>query len=136
MVDYVSILKENPNGVLATQDGKHVKTRVFQFLFADGDHVYFSTKSDKPVFAQLKDNSHASFCTFPPDFNPVLTIEGKAVFVEDLETKARAIEASQLIHDIFRTPMNPSLKVFYINVERVEIYTIEGGLRSFRIRGS
>jgi uncharacterized pyridoxamine 5'-phosphate oxidase family protein len=134
MVDYISILEKNPNGVLATQDGKRVKTRVFQYLFADGNHIYFSTSNEKPVFAQLKDNPHVSFCTFPPDFSQVLTVEGKAVFAEDLDTKTRALESSPLIRDIYRTALNPVFKVFYVNVERVELYTMESGLRSFKIK--
>lgn len=28
MIDYAKILAENPNGVLATQDGEKVKTRI------------------------------------------------------------------------------------------------------------
>ena len=35
MIDFLAILKANPNGVLATQEGNKVKTRAFQYLFAD-----------------------------------------------------------------------------------------------------
>jgi len=52
MINYAEILKANPNGVLATQDGNKVKTRVFQYLFADGKKVYFCTNSEKPVYKQ------------------------------------------------------------------------------------
>lgn len=60
MFDYAAVLKENPNGVLATQDGDKVKTRVFQYLFSEGDKVYFCTSNEKPVYNQLKDNAHVS----------------------------------------------------------------------------
>ncbi|MDR0915066.1 MAG: recombinase zinc beta ribbon domain-containing protein [Oscillospiraceae bacterium] len=40
MFDYQSVLKANPNGVLATADGGKVATRVFQYLFSDGNKVY------------------------------------------------------------------------------------------------
>jgi len=36
MIDYAAILKKNPNGVLVTQDRQAVRTRMFQYLFADG----------------------------------------------------------------------------------------------------
>lgn len=45
MIDYTAILKENACGILATQDGQGVRTRVFQYLFADGNKVYFCTSS-------------------------------------------------------------------------------------------
>jgi len=40
MINYSEILKANPCGVLATQDGNKVKTRVFQYLFAEGTNIY------------------------------------------------------------------------------------------------
>jgi len=33
MIDLEKILRENPNGVLATRNGDGVATRIFQFLF-------------------------------------------------------------------------------------------------------
>ena len=54
MIDLEKILRENPNGVLATRNGDGVATRIFQFLFMeDGNKVYFCTESDKPVYRQL-----------------------------------------------------------------------------------
>ena len=50
MIDLEKILRENPNGVLATRNGDGVATRIFQFLFMeDGNKVYFCTENDKPV---------------------------------------------------------------------------------------
>ena len=46
MIDFASILKGNPNGVLASQDGQSVRTRVFQYLFADD----ICTSSQNPIF--------------------------------------------------------------------------------------
>jgi uncharacterized pyridoxamine 5'-phosphate oxidase family protein len=47
MIDFAAILKANPNGVLATADGNKVKTRVFQYLFSDGNKVYLGTGNEK-----------------------------------------------------------------------------------------
>jgi uncharacterized pyridoxamine 5'-phosphate oxidase family protein len=136
MVDYVSILEKNPNGVLATQDGKRVKTRVFQFIFADGNKVYFCTSNNKPVFAQLKDNSHVSFCTFPPDYKPVLVIEGKAVFDENKSIKELVLEKSDCIKEIYKSSLNPIFKVFHIDVDRVETFSMTDGLRSYKVKAA
>ncbi len=77
MFDYQAILKANPNGVLATQNGQGVGTRVFQYLFADANKVYFCTSNQKPVYDQLKANPNVSFCTYPANFSPVLSVNGK-----------------------------------------------------------
>ncbi|MDR1671343.1 MAG: pyridoxamine 5'-phosphate oxidase family protein, partial [Alistipes sp.] len=71
MKNFIEILKANPNGVLATQDGARVKTRVFQYLFAEGNRVYFCTSNEKAVFKQLQANPNVSFCTHPANFSPV-----------------------------------------------------------------
>jgi uncharacterized pyridoxamine 5'-phosphate oxidase family protein len=136
MVDYVSILEKNPNGVLATQDGKRVKTRVFRYMCADGNKVYFMTSNNKPVFAQLKDNSHVSFCTFPPDYAPVLIIEGKAVFDENKATKELVFAKHPSAKEIYRTPVNPIFKVFHIDVDRVQTFSETDGERSYKVNAA
>ena len=97
MFNFEAILKENPNGVLATQDGVKIKTRVFQYLFADGKKVYFCTNTEKPVYAQLKTNPQVSFCTYSKDFSPVVSVNGEAVFVEDIGLKTRALDENPSI---------------------------------------
>ena len=100
MIDFSDILKANPNGVLATQNGDKVKTRVFQYLFASENKFYFCTGSGKPVYTQLKANPNASFCTFPQNFSPVLSVNGKVVFVEDLTLKTKVLNENPLIKGI------------------------------------
>ena len=133
MIDFRAILKAAPNGVLATQDGQKVKTRVFQFLFADGNKVYFCTSSEKPVYAQLKANPSASFCAHPANFSPVLSINGKAVFVEDMALKARALDENPPIKSIYATPDNPVFKIFYIDVQEVETFSFAEGPKSYTL---
>lgn len=127
MIDYAAILAESPNGVLATQDGGKVKTRVFQYLFADNNKVYFCTNSEKPVYAQLQANPQVSFCTYPKNFTPVVSVNGKAVFVEDMALKTRALDENPSIKGIYNTPDNPIFKIFYIDVEEVETFSFADG---------
>jgi len=112
MIDYSEILKSNPCGVLASQDGNKVKTRVFQYLFSDGNKVFFCTSSEKPVYAQLQANPYVSFCTYASDFAPVLSVNGKAVFVDDLALKTRALDENPPIKSIYNTPDIPFSKSF------------------------
>ena len=127
MIDFSKILAAHPNGVLATQDGKHVKTRVFQYLFVDGNKVYFSTSSEKPVYKQLQANPNVSFCTFAPDFAPVLSINGPAVFVDDPALKARALDMYPLIKSIYGGPENPVFRIFYIDAAEIVTFTFAEG---------
>ncbi|GHV39857.1 pyridoxamine 5'-phosphate oxidase [Spirochaetia bacterium] len=131
MINFTEILKANPNGVLATQDGTGVKTRIFQYLFADGNKVYFCTNSEKPVYAQLKANPNVSFCTYPQNFTPVLSINGNANFVEDIKLKTRALDENPPIKGIYQTPDNPIFKIFYIDVKEVETFSFAEGPKTY-----
>ncbi len=133
MIDFAKLLEQAPNGVLATQDGAGVKTRVFQYLFADGNKVYFCTGSNKPVYAQMMANPNVSFCTYVGDFMPVLSLNGKAVFVEDMALKARVLEQYPMIKGIFESAENPVFKVFYIEVENIETYSYAEGAKNYTL---
>jgi uncharacterized pyridoxamine 5'-phosphate oxidase family protein len=133
MFNFEPILKENPNGVLATQDGTKVKTRVFQYLFADGKKVYFGTNSEKPVYAQLKASPQVSFCTYSKNFSPVLSVNGKAVFVEDIGLKARALDENPGIKQIYKTPDNPIFKIFYIDAAEIETFSFTEGPKTYTL---
>jgi uncharacterized pyridoxamine 5'-phosphate oxidase family protein len=133
MINYAEILKANPNGVLATQDGQGVRTRVFQYLFSDGDKVYFCTSSAKPVYDQIKANPNVSFCTYPKNFTPVLSVNGKAVFVDDLALKTRALDENPGIKGIYNTPDNPVFQLFYIDVAEVETFSFAEGPKSYTV---
>lgn len=133
MIDFAAILKENPNGVLATQDNGKSKTRVFQYLFTEGNQVYFCTSNQKPVFAQIKANPYVSFCTYPANFTPVLSINGEAVFVDDMALKGRALDENPGIKGIYNSPDNPIFELFYIDVEEVETFSFQDGPKTYTV---
>lgn len=133
MIDYTAILRAQPNGVLATQDGARIKTRVFQYLFSDGNRVYFCTSSEKPVYAQLLANPAVSFCTHPQDFTPVLSVNGRAVFVDDPVLKARALDENPGIKGIYGTPDNPVFRLFYIDVAEIETFSFADGPMTYTV---
>jgi uncharacterized pyridoxamine 5'-phosphate oxidase family protein len=133
MVNFEEILKANPVGVFASQDGSKIKTRVFQYLFADGNKVYFCTSSEKAVYAQIKTNPNVSFCTHSQNFAPVLSLSGKAVFVEDLILKTKALDENPSIKGIYKTPDNPIFKIFFIEVEEIETFSFEDGAKKYNI---
>ena len=133
MIDYAAILKQNPVGVLATRDGDGVRTRAFQYLFTEDNKVYFCTSSQKPVYSQLQKNPNVAFCTHTADFNPVLSLNGKAVFVDDMALKKRALDKNPPIKNIYNTPDNPVFKIFYIAVAEVETFSFAEGPKSYKL---
>lgn len=133
MIDYAATLKANPNGVMATQNNGKIKTRVFQYLFSDGNKTYFCTSNEKPVYEQIKTNPYVSFCTYPANFYPVLSVNGKAVFVNDIALKTRALDENPAIKGIYNTPDNPVFEIFYIDVEEVETFSFAEGPKTYTI---
>ncbi|MCL2852446.1 MAG: pyridoxamine 5'-phosphate oxidase family protein [Defluviitaleaceae bacterium] len=133
MVDYVSILAKDPAGVLATKDGEHVRTRVFQCLFTEGKKAYFCTSSEKPVYSQMNKDPYVSFCTYGKDFSPVLSISGKVAFVEDSALKVRALDENPLIKNIYGSPENPIFKIFAVDIEEVSTFSLAEGLRQYTL---
>jgi uncharacterized pyridoxamine 5'-phosphate oxidase family protein len=124
--EFVHILEEYRDGVLANRDGENLRTQIMTFSFAEENRVFFCTTSDKPLYTQLRAFPNVSFCTFPEDFEPVLSLNGKVVFVEDRELKQRAMETNYYAIRHFRDVDNPLLRVFYIDVEIIETFSREG----------
>ncbi len=122
MIDYEEILKANPGGVFATRNGDRLDARMLHSLFCDGNRVYFCTSGEKSVYEQLMVNPGASFCVFPQNYSPVLTLNGKVAFVEDLAFKTRVMEESAMVKGHYQTPDNPEFRLFYLEVEEVKTY--------------
>jgi uncharacterized pyridoxamine 5'-phosphate oxidase family protein len=133
MFDFESILKANPNGVMATVGDEKVATCVFQYLFADGKKVYFCTSSEKPVYARMKAHPYVSFCTYPADFTPVVSINGKVVFCDNAVLKARALDENPGIKGIYKTPDNPVFTLLYIDTEEIETFSFAEGPKTYKL---
>lgn len=133
MIDYLSIMEANPNGVLATKAGGGVRTRVFQYLFPVDEKPCFCTGAGKQVCAQLRDDPAVSFCTFPADFAPVVCVSGKAVFLDSMELKERALEENPPIRELYQTAANPDFQLFCIEPDEVETFTFSDGTQIYKL---
>ena len=122
LTDFVHILESHRNGVLANRNGDKLRTQIITFSFVEGNRAYFCTTNDKPLYAQLIASPYVSYCTFPENFEPVLSLNGKVVFVEDRALKEHALESNSYARRNFRSVDNPLLEVFYIDVEEIETY--------------
>ena len=124
--EFVHILEEYRDGVLANRNGEKLRTQIITFSFAEGNRAYFCTTNDKPMYAQLVAHPNVSYCTYPPNWEPVLSLNGKVVFEKDNALKERALESNYYAKRNFKSIENPLLEVFYIDVEEIETYGSEG----------
>jgi uncharacterized pyridoxamine 5'-phosphate oxidase family protein len=123
---FVKILQEHPYGVLANRNGRMIRTQIMTFRFAEGNRVYFETNSLKPVYKQLRRYPYVSYCTYAEEFEPVLSINGKVVFVEDPALKSRLFNENINLKSKYQSPENPNFKVFYIDTEEIETFGAAG----------
>jgi uncharacterized pyridoxamine 5'-phosphate oxidase family protein len=131
---FIEVVTQHPDGVLALPEGSglfqgpRLRTGIITFQFAEENRIYFCTNSMKSWYQSLKNNPAVSYCTYAEDFEPVLSFNGKVVFVEDAALKARLMETKPHLKRIYETPDNPVFKVFYINVENIETFGSDGAV--------
>lgn len=113
MQQVVEFLQANPVQYLATvgRDGK-AKCRPFMFSFEKGGKLWFNTSNQKDVYKDMQENPNIEICISSPEFQWI-RISGKAVFVNDLEIKAAALE-NPIVKGNYQTPENPVFEVFYL----------------------
>ncbi len=127
MQNYQEFLTQNPNGVMGTVENGEARTRTFQVLWVEGNQVYFCTGNHKPVCKQMKENAIVSFTALDVDTFESVSITGKAVFIDDLAGKTRALEENPGIQDIYKTPDNPVFELLYIEVSNVSSFIFSNG---------
>ncbi len=127
MEEYLSFFKQNPNVTLATKNGDGISTRIFQYLWHEGTHVYFCTANNKPVFEQLKKDPNVSFCVWNQQSFESVSVNGKAVFVDDMAKKERVLTENPMIKQIYKEAANPVFKIFYVDVESVDMFSFAKG---------
>lgn len=132
MINFEEILNKKGNGVLATIGESGPQTRIFQSLWAENNKVYFCTGAQKDVCKQLVSNPNASYCV-ENKFSPVISVNGKVFFVEELEYKERAFEILPMLKNLYQEPTNPNFKVFYIDIKQVKTFSYAEGPKEYKL---
>lgn len=109
----VKFLQENPVQYLATvgRDGK-AKCRPFLFSFEKNGKLWFNTSNQKDVYKDMQESPNIEICISSPEYQWI-RISGKAVFENNLEIKAAALE-NPIVKDNYQTPENPVFEAFYL----------------------
>lgn len=123
--EVVQFINENPNLFFATVENNLPKVRPFQFMFADGEKIYFCTGNHKEVFKQLEINPNIELSTISPKLE-WLRLNGKVKFINDLYIKNKMIVSSPLVKSIYKTADNPTFEAFYIENWKAVIADFSG----------
>ena len=127
MEDYQMFFVKNPNGVLGTVEKGMARTRTFQILWVDDNRLFFCTGNHKPAFEQMKENPYVSFTAFNPEIFESVSVCGKAVFLDDLQMKSRALDENPGIKNIYETADNPIFEILYVEVTDVSSFIFSDG---------
>lgn len=125
MTEVAKFLTENPVQYLATvgRDGK-AKCRPFMFSFERDGKLWFNTGNFKDVYKDMQANPFIEICISNPAF-AWIRVSGKAVFVDDREVKAAALE-NPIVMENYQTPDNPAFEVFYLEGAHAVIADFSG----------
>lgn len=125
MSEVAKFLETNPVQYLATvgRDGK-AKCRPFMFSFEKDGKLWFNTGNTKDVYKDMQENPNVEICVSSPEF-AWIRISGKAVFVDDKEIKAAALE-NPIVKNNYQTPDNPIFEVFYLADAKAVIADFSG----------
>jgi uncharacterized pyridoxamine 5'-phosphate oxidase family protein len=110
----VEFLEKNQMQYMATVglDGKP-KVRPFQYMFEDEGKLWFCTSNKKEVYREMQNQPYIELSA-SNDNVMWLRIEGKVVFVDNINMKEKVLEISPLVKGIYKEANNPDLEVFYL----------------------
>ena len=123
MKEILQALTENPTFYLATAGPEGPCVRPFGFVMEYEKKLYFVTSSNKDVFKQLKANSRIEICSTPTEGMTWMRLKGKAVVDSRKEIIQKAFEIAPVLAQIYQTPDNPIVEMFYIAEGEATFYS-------------
>jgi uncharacterized pyridoxamine 5'-phosphate oxidase family protein len=122
----VDFLVQSQTQYLATVglNGKP-KVRPFQFMLEVKGRLYFCTSNRKAVFKEMQNNPYVELCASGENLS-WLRLTGKVVFSDDLELKAKVMEASPLVKSMYQAPDDPAFEIFYLDDAVATITDLSG----------
>ncbi len=125
MKTIVDFLVNNPIQYLATigLDGKP-KCRPFMFCTEYDGKLWFATNNSKEVYRELIAQPSLELATSSPE-NAWMRLSGNAVFEDNKEVKQLCLQYP-IMEQIYQSPDNPLLTVFYIDSATAAIDDFSG----------
>ncbi len=113
MNEILQFLNDNKPFYIATTEDGVPHLRPFGFSMVYEGKIFFCTSNTKAVFKQLSANPHCEICTTAAD-SSWLRLCGKAVFVDDIAAKKKALEVAPRLVNVYQTAENPIFEIFYL----------------------
>jgi uncharacterized pyridoxamine 5'-phosphate oxidase family protein len=127
MEELLKLLKENPNGVLATVDNGKPRVRPFGFIMEEEGKFYFCTNSLKEVYKQLMEVPYIEYAVITKDM-VTIRISGEISFCDDLIIKDKVLNVHEPVKLGYKSADNPIFKVFYMEHGSATISDLSGKL--------
>ena len=108
---------------IATNSPEGPKVRPFGFVMEDGGKLYFSTGYSKDVCKQLQADPRFEISATSSDGVSWIRMSGKAVFDKNMEIREKALADGSVLLQIYQTPDNPELALFYAEDVEATIYS-------------
>lgn len=123
----IEFLRASPAFHVATVDADHhPRNRPFSLVFNHDDHLVFGTSSVKNIYVELQNNPHIEISSFNNTNFSWIRIHGVVKWLDDVNAKKKVFEIQPHLAEIFKSPENPILKIFYIEGQ-VDFYGGSGG---------
>ncbi|GKU32328.1 pyridoxamine 5'-phosphate oxidase family protein [Clostridium folliculivorans] len=113
MEELLKLLKENPNGVIATVDNGKPRVRPFGFIMEEEGKLYFCTNSLKEVYKQLMEVPYIEYSVTTKNM-VAIRISGEISFCDDLIIKDKVLNVHEPVKLGYKSADNPIFKVFYM----------------------
>lgn len=108
-------LDENTPAFLATLGTcGNPRVRPMQSPLLVGDRIYFGTTNNKGLFKHIQNYNGIEFCSCAKD-GTFLRLRANAVFEPNLEVKKMMFEKYPYLVNLYETPQNPKIEVFYLD---------------------
>ncbi|EGK8142447.1 pyridoxamine 5'-phosphate oxidase family protein [Campylobacter coli] len=90
------------------------RVRPMQSPLLVGDRIYFGTSNNKGLFKHIQNYNGIEFCSCAKD-GTFLRLRANAVFEPNLEVKKMMFEKYPHLVNLYETPQNPKIEVFYLD---------------------
>jgi len=120
--DVKGYFKTQPLMYLATTEEDQPRVRPMALIYHN-EQYWFCSISGRPKIDQIKKNNKVEFALNASDREDVSTIRGsgKAILIEDLETKKDLSEAIPWFIGYWESHTDPGFTLFRLDLERIEI---------------
>jgi uncharacterized pyridoxamine 5'-phosphate oxidase family protein len=113
--EVVTFLRSSSAFHIATVDATgRPRNRPFNVTFECKGHLVFGTGSPKKVYAELVNTPYIEISAFNPSNFSWVRIHGEVKWFDDIEAKNKVFEVMPHLTNVYQSPDNPILKMFYI----------------------